>query len=135
MRVALALLFVAGTAVADPDVKQQLPDDAIATLDGCWCVRGEKETWTFKPNADHGLDVVRELDRDAVESPRARIARPVMFSTKNHDFTFAATSRIHGSMAIFKIDGATLQTSWFSTHDGRSYFFTGTNVVVVRCKD
>jgi hypothetical protein len=135
VRVALALLFIAGTAVADPDVTQQLPADAIATLGGCWHVRGEKETWTFKPTADHGLEVVRELGRDAVESPRARIARPVMFSTKNHDFAFSAAGRIHGLMAVFKIDRATLQASWFSTHDGKSYFFTGSNVVVVRCKD
>lgn len=134
MRVAIALLFIAGTAAADPVVTHRLSDDALAQLGGCWRVRGSSETWTFHADADHGLDVVRELGRDASEAKRARIARPVMFSTKDHDFAFAAAGRIHGLMAIFKIDRAVLQASWFSTHDGKSYFFTGNNVIAERCK-
>ena len=134
MRVALAVLFVTGTAAADPDVTRRLPDDATTTLAGCWRVRGDKETWTFTATADHGLEVVRELGRDAAEATRARIARPVMFSTKDHSFAFAAAGRIHGLMAIFTIDHAALHASWFSTHHGKSYFFTGSNVVADRCK-
>jgi hypothetical protein len=135
VRVALALLLVTGTAVADPVVTRRLADATIASLAGCWHVRGQSETWTFKPNAEHGLDVVRELGRDAVEAQRARIARPLMFSTKDHDFAFAAAGRIHGLMAIFKLDHATLQGSWFATHDGKSYFFTGNNLVAERCRE
>ena len=133
MRVALALLFVAATAAADPNVTQRLSDDSIASLAGCWRVRGDTETWTFQANADHGLDVVRELGRDAVEATRARIARPLLFSLKDHDFAFGAAGRIHGLMAIFTIDHGALHASWFSTHDGKSYFFTGNNVVAERC--
>jgi YHS domain-containing protein len=36
-------------------------------------------------------------------------------------------------MVIFKIDHATLQASYFSSHDGKSYFFTGNNAVAERC--
>ena len=134
MRLVLALVLVATTAAADPDVTRRLPDAASKTLVGCWHVRGETETWTFNATSDHGLEVVRELGRDAAEADRARIARPVLFSPKDRDFAFAAAGRIHGLMAIFNIDHTTLHASWFSTHDGKSYFFTGNNVVADRCK-
>lgn len=133
MRAALALLVLTGTAAANPDVTHRLSTTSIATLAGCWRVHGSAETWTFRANPNHGLDVVRELGRDAFEAERARIPRPVMFSTKDHDFAFTAAGRIHGLMVIFKIDHAALHASYFSSHDGKSYFFTGNNAVAERC--
>ena len=132
MRAALTLLFLTGVAAAD--VTHTLSDSAISTLTGCWRVHGEKETWTFRANGNHGLEVVRELGRDAVEAARARLPRPVMFSPEDHDFAFAAAGRIHGLMVIFTIDHAVLRASYFSSHDGKSYFSTGNNVVAERCE-
>lgn len=133
VRAALALWLLAGTASADSDVTHNLSATQIATLAGCWRVHGTTETWTFRANANHGLDVVRELGREAMEGDRARIPHPVMFSNKNHNYAFTAAGRIHGVMVVFKIEHATLSASFFSTHDGKSYFFTGNNAIAERC--
>jgi len=135
MRLALALLIVgfAGTAVASPVVSTKLADADIARLRGCWRVRGATETWTFRPHGAHGLDVIRELGRDAVEAVRARIPRSVMVSATDHTFAFTAAGRIHGLMMVVALAGETLEVSVFSNHDGRRYAFTGNNLVAERC--
>lgn len=112
-------------------VTTEIPPQAIATLTGCWR-HDRHETWTFRANGAHGLDVVREIG-DEPHADRARIPRPVNYDPTTKTFGFGAAGRIHGLMMLFQIDHATLKTDIYSTHTPGSYYPTGNSWTLKRC--
>jgi hypothetical protein len=112
-------------------VTTEIPAQAIATLTGCWR-HDAHETWTFRKNGAHGLDVVRELG-DEMYADRARIPRPVNYDPTTKTFGFGAAGRIHGLMMLFQIDHAILKTDIYSSHTPGSYGWTGNRWTLKRC--
>lgn len=129
------LVAIAATAPADadpaPPVTTALPASAISDLAGCW--RADRnETWTFRADGDHGLAVVREL-ADATYADRARIPRSVLFDPAQDNFAFAAAGRIHGLMMVFRVARGTISADVYTSHDGKSYGWTGSSMTLQRC--
>jgi len=126
-------LLASGVAVAD--IVRDIAPTQRTQLAGCWRAGGE--IWRIRPIGTSGLEIVR-TPADASMSPyyaqRAAIAREILFDTKAGSFAFVAAGRIHGLMMIFLPKGDALAGSWFTTHDGRSYVFTGNNVTMTRCQ-
>jgi hypothetical protein len=112
-------------------ITNELPPRAIATLTGCWR-HDAYESWTFRPDGQHGLVVVREL-RDAVYADRARIPQRVNYDPTSATFGFGAAGRIHGLMMLFQIEHSTLKTSVYSSHERGSYVWTGNTSTLKRC--
>jgi hypothetical protein len=138
MRVALIVAWLGGVSAADPvatpaptsHVTSELPAAAVAKVTGCW--RHDNEQWTFRPAGKHGLEVVREIG-DVGYAERVRIPRAVNYDPTVETYGFGAAGRIHGLVMMFQIDGATLKASVYSSHDGKSYFYTGNTWTLRRC--
>jgi hypothetical protein len=132
MRVALAIVLLAGSADADPTVTATLDDHAITALAGCWTSHGER--WTFRKHGDHGLQVIRDVG-DESYAERARIPRDVLFDPKASTFGFGAAGRIHAALFVFAIRSNHLDAWPYWKPDGaKGYAWSGNMWTFVACR-
>ena len=131
-RIAILIVAVAGVAAGDPVATSKLPASAVKTLAGCWQSADKRERWTFKPEGE-GSSIVRDV-ADKTYQDRARIPRMVVLLPDAVTFGFDAAGRIHALRILFQIDHAALKAWFYSSHDGKSYGWTGSTATLQRCR-
>ncbi|MFT3693164.1 MAG: hypothetical protein QM831_08485 [Kofleriaceae bacterium] len=128
MRAIALVLALCGVAAADPSAA--LPDDAVKNVLGCW--RDRNEQWTFQHDGDHGVVVARAI-KTGLDADRPHPPSTVQFDAKTGVYGFPTAGHIHSLMMVWTIKDHALHVTVFSSHDGKSWFATGSTMTMHRC--
>jgi len=125
---------------ASDKATKKIPARLVKQVLGCWQLDGQ-ERWVIKRLDLNGAQVVTYLMKNKGHASfpdyarRALVPATLMYDPHEGHFGFTAAGRIHPTLVLFKMSGATLDAVLYSKHSPKDHFMpTGNKATLQRCK-